>query len=226
MIILQEIHQVMGEREFDFEETFRRGLLQSEFASDARSLWFAWASHGTGEGYEAFSATAFENLDAWNAFDESSRYGNLAEWSIELDSMRYYVDVSLNRVPEWSPSAQIELSGVDSRPSDHEPSQLRLDSVAFGPDADHEAQRVCEAAAGADDAVLELIACWSSMFGNADNGITHFLSRIRISDGLSRELKDQEPARRWSGSPSSLGGIPRSRVRSRFLRTVPWSPLG
>ncbi|HEX3449534.1 MAG TPA: hypothetical protein VHS97_14865 [Isosphaeraceae bacterium] len=225
MIILQQIHQVIGEREFDFEETFRDALLRPDFDSKVKLLWFAWSSHGTGEGYEALSVIGFRDLSTWNELDERTRYGDLASWATAIDGMRYSLHSTLNRVPDWSPTIHIELSGAGPKASPHEPSQLRLDTVSFGPDVDDGSKRVCDAAAESSGDLLELIGCWIDYFGNAGSGLGHFLSRIRVSQALSDELDNEAVTARWAGSPSVLGRLPRSLIRSRFLRTVPWSPL-
>jgi hypothetical protein len=225
MIILLEIHQVIGERELDFEDTYHDRFLGSPIDTATRLMWFAWSPHGGGEGYEAVTVMGFDGLEAWDAFVERTRYGDLSGWATEVDSMRYFVHASLHQVPEWSPTSVRELSSVTVAPEEHPPSLLRLDSVRFGAGSEKEAQRVCEAASTTTDTLLELVGCWSNLLGSVDGAVTHFLLKVRNSEMLSEQLANQDPLSRWSGSPSTLGSVQRSSVRSRLLRTVRWSPL-
>jgi len=88
MILVQDIHQVIARREVDFETAYRETAPRLN-TDDASFLWFAWAPHGGGEGYEAVTLASFGDPDALARHQERMRYGDLGEWWASVEAMRY-----------------------------------------------------------------------------------------------------------------------------------------
>ena len=113
MIIALDIHQVIGRRELDFEDSYRDDYVGA-VATDphARLLWFGWLPHGAGQGYEAVTVTGFDDIEAWDRLVERTRYGDLAEWATEIDAMRYHSVTTVSVTAPWSPLDSLKLADV------------------------------------------------------------------------------------------------------------------
>jgi hypothetical protein len=84
MLIVQDIHQVIGRRELDFESLYRSNIEPSLKSDSGMSLpFFAWCPHGSGEGYEAVTLTALADGEALDRYQERIRFGDLGEiWTV------------------------------------------------------------------------------------------------------------------------------------------------
>src|SRR6476659_3932329 len=156
VIISLDIHQVIGEQELAFEDTYRDVYVAALGENpDARLLWFGWLPHGAGQGYEAVTITAATDIAAWERLVERSRYGDLGEWATTVDAMRYSLDSSIHVTSPWSPLERLALSDVPTTIDDREPTVLRLDT--FAPiDLAQASDQLGRAHASADESLLAL----------------------------------------------------------------------
>lgn len=224
MIIVMDVHQVIGERELDFEDTYRDVYLpEVGSAGDARLLWFGWSPHGGGEGYEAVTLTAYRDIEAWDGYSERLRYGDLAERATDVDAMRYTLHTSVHVPADWSPLASLDLAGVPTAVQEHDPVLMRLDSIEPNGSLDDLQAALAKAAADHDGRLLELVGSWSSCFGDAAGDAVHVLYRVADRNELAAALGHQDASSTWPGSLASA--IDRPATRTRLLRMVRWSPL-
>jgi hypothetical protein len=225
VIIVMDIHQVIGERELDFEDTYRDVYVPAvSSTNDARLLLFGWLPHGGGEGYEAVTLTGVRGINAWDEFSERLRYGDLAEWATAVDAMRYGLDTTLHDVAEWSPLAELDLDLVPATAREERvPVLLRLDSIAPTGTLAELDDALGTAAANSDASLLELVGGWSSCFGDMAGDAVHVLYRVVDREALSKALEDQDSNAAWRGSLAA--SIGQAAERTRLLRAARWSPL-
>jgi hypothetical protein len=224
VIIVQDIHQVIGERELDFEDAHRDVFVTEVAASGGRVLWFGWLPHGGGEGYEAVSITAFADLPTWDTWSERLRYGDLAEWATGVDAMRYTLVTSLHTVADWSWLSSLSLESVPATVEDgHSPVLFRLDSIETSSGIASTVSALHSASTAASTELLEPVACWSSLFGDVAGQSVHMLYRVGSRERLADALDDQDAQHVWLGSIVAAAGL--TALRTRLLRTVRWSPL-
>jgi hypothetical protein len=119
MILVQDIHQVIARREVDFETAYRK-TLPSLNTDEASFLWFAWAPHGGGEGYEAVTLSSFADANALERHQERMRYGDLGEWWASVEAMRYTLHSSTHVLESDAPTVS---------EGDREPALYRLDQL-------------------------------------------------------------------------------------------------
>jgi hypothetical protein len=225
VIIVMDIHQVIGERELDFEDTYRDVYMPAVAATnDARLLLFGWLPHGGGEGYEAVTLTGVRGIDAWDAFSERLRYGDLAEWATAVDAMRYGLDTTLHDVAKWSPLAELDLDLVPATAREERaPVLLRLDSIVPDGALAELDDALGKAAANSGPSLLELVGGWSSCFGDMAGDALHVLYRVVDREALAKALEDQDSNAAWRGSLAA--SIGQAAERTRLLRAARWSPL-
>jgi hypothetical protein len=226
VIIALDIHQVIGRRELDFEDSYRDNYLGA-VADDqhARLLWFGWLPHGAGQGYEAITVTGFDDIEAWDRLVERTRYGDLADWASEIDAMRYHSEGTLHVTAPWSPLDSLKLADVPVEIGDREPTTLRLDT--FVPTGGAAADEKLRAAFGeSDSSLIALEGCWRDAFGDLGRGDISLLYRVRDEARLREALDEQQPGARWPGSLVAATGLDDLPSRTRLVRTARWSPLG
>ena len=225
MIIIQEIHQVIGVQELPFEDSYRDTYLPAVATDpDTRLLWFGWAPHGGGQGYEAATITAARDLGAWDRLVERGRYGDLAAWATSIEAMRYSMQVHVCEVENVVPVDFADLNSVPGTAGDHAPSVLRLDSLRSA-DPRGVLAALANAAASSASGMLAPAGCWASILGGLDRAPVHILYRIGSPDDLRDALGAADPLHQWSGSLTVAAGLDDEPMETRLLRTARWSPL-
>ena len=58
MLVVQDIHRVHGREELPFEDAYRDQIVPALAGCGAELLFFGWAPHGAGAGYEAVVLTS------------------------------------------------------------------------------------------------------------------------------------------------------------------------
>jgi hypothetical protein len=210
VILIQDIHQVIARREVDFEAAYRETVSRLD-ADDATFLWFAWAPHGGGEGYEAVTLSSFADADALGRHQERMRYGDLGEWWASVEAMRYSLHSSAHVFESDTPTVSA---------GDRDPALYRLDQLTVSvPLAQARAHIVNALRDCPDDGILDVVAWWSPLLGDLDRSSVTVLNRIRSDEAFLQAFSD--PTKPWKGGIEGEFVVRRD---TRLLRTARWSP--
>ncbi len=221
MLFVHDIHVVMGEHEFAYEDAMRDEYLPAVADDDTRMLWFLHATHGSGDAYHIVTITAVRDGAAWDRLVERVRYGDLSELSTRLAALRYTLTSSLLVSTDWSPLHELDLIGVPTQPADHPVSLYREDTIS-GP-AVASTLAVAASRSGEADDILAVTAAFQPAWGGDRQA--RVLYRIAAdSDRWTVAFGTDTGWRDWSGSltPTVPAGVHGS---GRMLRTTSWSPL-
>src|SRR5438093_7540487 len=112
MLFLHETHRVAGERADEFEASWRGALDQVAKGDDARLLWFFHLAHGTGPSYAVVTITALRDGAAFERHLQRLEFGDLHEWSRELESLRHDASSKVLAPVEWSALQEISFDVV------------------------------------------------------------------------------------------------------------------
>ena len=97
MLLIEDIHIVIGRDEIPFDDTYRSELApRIAEAPGTRLAGFFWAPHGGGEGYEAVTLTAVTDTPALERHQERLATGDLAELWGSLEAKQRSIVSSLN----------------------------------------------------------------------------------------------------------------------------------
>ena len=216
MLFVHEVHALIGEKEFDFEDALREGAARFE-GKDSRLLWYLSSTHGSGDAYHVVTVTAVRDGAAWERMAERLRYGDLAEWSTQLASMRYHAYSSLLVSLEGSPLAGVDLDEIAVGLVEHGGDMFREDTLE-GPGIK---SAVAATAADGLDGVLAVEAAFEPAMGGDDN--VKILYRVAAQQRWEPALAVDNGWQDWSGSLTQT--LPEgARGSSRFLRSASWSP--
>jgi hypothetical protein len=219
VLIIQDIHQVVGRRELDFEAMYRQTLhpaLQSD--SDARLLYFAWCPHGGGEGYEAVTLTLVSDGAALDRYQERLRFGDLGTTATELEAMRYTCESSLHIVgttgSEWESRLAPDDGGAETP-------LYRIDFLELAvPFADVQAALATQ---HQNESLLTPVAWWSPFLGDGAERTVTALHRINSRDALTDAFRPEHAGDPWTGGLEDY--IPAAVIarRSKLLRSADWT---
>jgi hypothetical protein len=215
MLFLRDEYAAMGEREIDLDEAIRDVYAPTIADDDARLAWYLYSTHGAGDAYYTIVITALRDGAAWERLSRRLRYGDLKDWSSELDTMTYSSRSSLMVSTEWSPLAGLDLDAFPTEPSDHDVSLFREDTLE-GVDLDG-----AGAASASGGEVLQCLAAFRPLLEPEPLRVLYGVVPV---DELEPALAEDTGWNDWSGSltPTLPAGARRS---SRMLRDVPWSPM-
>ena len=234
MILLHEVHQVIGAREEAFEAAFRDGFLAAlSDDDDARLLYFLHHAHGTGVSYNVVTLTALRDAAAWESLARRIHTGDLADWARNVDDLRHDVRAKLLTPLPWSPLQEIELASISTAFADHEPSVFMEDTVwpyegqleeYVERSGAHYAVEMRESAARGGS-ILEVLASYRTLFGSGLRREILLWQKVvqpkALAPLVSREVPEQYK-RPGTWMHDALGV--RDRWESKLLRTARWSP--
>lgn len=221
MLFVHDIHVVMGEHEFAYEDVMREEYVPAVPDDDTRVLWFLHATHGSGDAYHIVTITAVRDGGAWDRFIERQRYGDLNDVSARLAALRYTLSSSLLVSTDWSPLRELDLTDVPSTPTDHPVSLYREDTLT-GPGVTSTLAAAASQPVDADD-ILSVTAAFRPAWGGDRQA--RVLYRIAAdSDRWTAAFGSDTGWSDWPGSltPSVPAGVHGS---GRMLRATAWSPL-
>ena len=180
-------------------------------ADDARFVWFAWAPHGGGEGYEAVTLSTFANASALERHQERVRYGDLGDWWGSVEAMRYSLHSSTHVL-----ESEIPVLSED----EHEPALYRLDQLTVSVPFAQAREDVGEAVRDRRvEGILDVMAWWTPFLGSLERPSVTVLNRIRSEEAFLEAFAD--PTKPWEGGVDGEFVIRRD---TRLLRTARWSP--
>ena len=234
MLLLHEVHEVIGSRETEFEAAYRDGYLPTlASGDDARLLYFLHHAVGTGPSYNVVTITALRDGAAWDRLAERVDAGDLRDWSVSLDDLRHDVRAKWLVPLPWSPLQKIDLEAVPADGGEHELALFMEDTVwpyeggietyieaAGSHYAEEMRQRDAEGGA-----LLEIQASFRTRFGSHLRREIILWQKITSNSGLLGLLTTEIPERfKQPGLWMHDGLAVRDRWHSKLLRTSAWSP--
>ena len=221
MLFVHDIHVVMGEHEFTYEDVMREEYVPAVADDDTRVLWFLHSTHGSGDAYRIVTITAVRDGATWDRFVERQRYGDLSEVSTRLAALRYTLSSSLLVSTDWSPLREPDLSSVPEQPSEHPVSLYREDTLT-GPGV----MSALESAASQASVPHEILSV-AAAFRPAWGGDRQARVLYRIAADTDRWTAAFGSDTGWHDWPGSLTPTVPAGVHGsgRMLRTTSWSPL-
>ena len=220
MLFLHDVHAAIGEHEIELDEAVRDVYAPTIADDDARLAWYLYSTHGAGEAYIVNVITALRDGAAWERLARRLRYGDLAEWHLQIDTLTYWSQSSLTVSTEWSPAADLDLDSLPVGPAEHDVRVFREDTLEGTG-----VERAVTEPKHTDGDVLECIAGFRPLFGPAgDASEVKVLYRVAPGEAFADAVATDQGWGDWSGSlvASLPAGVHGS---THMLRNVPWSPL-
>jgi hypothetical protein len=231
MLFVHEVHQVRGRAEDEFEAAFRHGWMPMLAGGDeARLLWYANHSHGSGPAYRVVTVTAVRDGAAWERLALRVQKGDLRHWMRDLDELRHDVEAKLLVALPWSPLQDVAFDEVPVDGREHEPTLYMEDSVWPYRDtlADYidRCGEVYAKSLDRPEPLLTIQAAWQPALGSHLHREVVLMQRIHRPQALLQLLSSEIPAAHrgpgtWMHDALDL----RDQWSSRLLRTSSWSPL-
>ncbi|MGH7897046.1 MAG: hypothetical protein ACREQQ_03790 [Candidatus Binatia bacterium] len=227
MIFLHEIHEVVGGRMAEFEESLRtvwRPLVERD--GEARLVWFWHHTHGTGPSYQAISVSAVRDWTAWGKLVERMRQEpELHDWARDVSAFRREVTGKILVPTAWSPLQEIALD-APLEASAKEPALYLHDTgwpFAGKLDSYVEALGTVFYPATKLSRMISIEACWTVAPGAGRMHEVVLLQKIHDWPRFSHLLTHGEgPARKGEWMEEGLKH--RDRWESKLVRTASWSP--
>jgi len=129
MLFVHEVHQVVGEKEDEFEAAYRDGwmpILAKE--DDARLLWYVNHAHGSGVSYNVVTITGVRDGAAWERLVHRMQQGDLHDWATEIDTYRHDVTGKILLPVYWSRIQEVDFAKVPTDGAEHELSLFMEDT--------------------------------------------------------------------------------------------------
>jgi hypothetical protein len=234
MLVLREIHKVVGLLEDEFETTVRDewmpALAKSE---DARLLYYTHLVHGSGLSYRVVTYTLLRDGAACGRLVDRATSGDLRSLVEKLDGLRHDVEAKQLQPLPWSTTQEIEIQEVPTEPGEHElglfmedtvwPIEGKLEeyieragvqySTEFGKSSPNRPK------------LLEIQAAYRTAFGSGQRREVILWQKVLEPKGLLHLITNEIPKEfkkpgRWMLDALQL----RDQWHSRLLRTSSWSP--
>src|SRR5215218_2118068 len=196
VLFLQDVHAAIGEYEIELDEIVRDVYAPTIADDDARLAWYLYSTHGAGDAYTVTVITALRDGAAWERLSRRLRYGDLADWLLEVDRITYWSESTLLVSTEWSPTADLDLDTLPVGAADHDVRVYREDTLT-GPGIE---AAIAEPKPAADD-VLACIAAFRPFFAPAGEAeeVT-VLYRVASADALESAFATDTGWNDWTGS--------------------------
>ena len=232
MLLLHEVHQLVGGREDEFELHVRDGWMAALASSDdARLAWHLKLTFGTARAYMHVTVTMLADGNAYERLARRVQDGDLRSWAAHADTLRHEVHGKLLLPVPWSPA----LPALDAIPTDGQerapqlfmedsawPHEAKLDAYLdaarthYAPSLEEKTER----------SLLELAAVFQAALGAPRRREVVLWQRVlypeRLTGLFTRDLPPQVQAPgTWMHDALQV----RDDWESRLLRTSKWSPL-
>jgi hypothetical protein len=234
MLLLHEVHTVVGRHEDEFEDAFQKGWM-SALASDgdARLLYYLKLAHGTGRAYHHTSITAFADGGAYERVARRIQSGDLRSWAGDVDGMRHEVKGKMLLPVEWSPMGDLDLATVPTDGREHDPElymedsawpyEAKLDTYLekarthYAPSLEQRSER----------SLLTLLGVFQAALGAPRRREVILWQRVDFPERLPGLFTRELPAHvKGPGTWMHDALEVRDDWESRLLRSASWSPLG
>lgn len=233
MLVLHEVHTVVGRHEDAFAEHIRHGWLpQVATDADVRLGWYLTLAHGTGRAYQVTTVTLLRDGAAYERLARRVQHGDLRSWAAHADTLRHEVCGKVLLPVGWSPALPA------------------LESISVDPDADHTQALFMEDSAWpyegkldqyleaarthyapsleerSERSLLELLAVFQAALGSARRREVVLWQRVEFPERLPALFtRDLPAAVKQPGTWMHDALDVRDDWESRLLRTARWSPL-
>src|ERR1700759_5223646 len=130
MLLLHELHTVVGPKEDEFEAAYREGWLPAlAETDDARLCWFLFLAHGTGRAYQITTITALRDGAAYERLAQRVQTRDLRKWAADLGQARPEVKGKLLHFAGRWPLQEIDLATVPTDGREHDQTLYMEDSA-------------------------------------------------------------------------------------------------
>jgi hypothetical protein len=237
MLLLHEVHHVIGRQADTFEACYRDGWMPAlADTTDARLLWFLHQAHGTGPAYTMVTVTAVTSPSALGALQERVRRGDLRAWFAQMDACRHDATAKVLEPASFSPTVDLDLPTVPTTPVERagELALFMEDTAwprpglldAYLEKASSLYVETLRRAADAGMGLLELVGAFVPAFGAGPEREVVLWQRLAQPQGLLPLLSREVPAAyQGPGTWMREALEVRDRWESRLLRVASWSPL-
>jgi hypothetical protein len=219
MLFIHDVHEVIGEREYDFEDAVRDVYAPAVSEDGARLLWYLHSVHGAAPAYTIVTVTAVRDGATWHRLVQRMTGGDLADWRENVDAMRYGCTSSLLVQTDWSPLGPVDLNSINARELDERATIVFREDTLTG---DGATGLVSSIEPSDPKDLLQCVAAFRPAL--APDGRLVVLYRAPSEERWIDAFGSDPGERDWSGSvlPERPNGIAAS---SLVLRTSHWSPL-
>ncbi len=233
MLLLHEVHTVVGQREEDFEAQFREGWMPTlGKTDDARLLYYLKLAHGTGRAYHHVTITGLRDGSAYESLARRVQTGDLRAWAADVDKLRHEVSGKLLLPVEWSPLRDLDFGAVPADGREHD-AQLFMEDSAWPHEAmlDNylEAARTHYAPSleqRTERSLLTLLAVFQAALGAPRRREVVLWQRVDFPERLPALFTRELPAHvKGPGTWMHDALQVRDDWESRLLRSATWSPL-
>ena len=215
MLIIQDIHVVRGREELPFEDRYRTEIAPALQGIGAQLLYFGWAPHGAGQGYEAIVLTALKDADALHAYQENLRIGDLSEVWAKIEGAHHFAESRLLVTVGPMPTPSSTPVGDGPR------SLFRLDTIKVAGSVMAAAETVADSVTSNENDVFEPLGVFAPAMGDLEAAEITVFSRVRSFELFRTALEDLDSSS-WPGMVSAPGEIDRS---VRISRCTTFSPI-
>lgn len=220
MLFLHDVHAAIGEHEIELDEAVRDVYAATIADDDARLAWYLYSTHGAGDAYIVNAFTAIRDGAAWERLSRRLRYGDLADWHLQVDRITYWSQSTLLVATDWSPTNRLDFDMLPVGAVEHDVRVFREDTLT-GPGI----EAALAAPKAESDDVLACIGGFRAFFAPAGEAqeVT-VLYRVTSADALEGAFATDTGWNDWAGSLTRTlpDGV---HCATRMLRNVPWSPL-
>jgi hypothetical protein len=233
MLLLHEVHTVVGPREDEFEAQFRDGWMPMlGKTDDARLLYYLKLAHGTGRAYHHITITGLRDGNAYESLARRVQTGDLRAWAADVDKLRHEVQGKLLLPVEWSPMRDLDFATIPTDGREHDAALFMEDSAW-----PHEAMldEYLEAArthyapsleARTERSLLTLLAVFQAALGAPRRREVVLWQRVDFPERLPALFTRELPAHvKGPGTWMHDALRVRDDWESRLLRSAAWSPL-
>ena len=234
MLLLHEVHTVVGRHEDEFEEAYRAGwMVALAHDSDARLLYYLKLAHGTGRAYQHTTITALADGAAYERLARRIQTGDLRKWAADVDGLRHEVSGKLVLPVDWSPLQTIDLTTVPTDGREHDavlymedsawPYEAKLDTYLekarthYAPSLEQRSER----------SLLTLLGVFQAALGAPRRREVILWQRVDFPERLPGLFTRELPAQvKGPGTWMNDALEVRDDWESRLLRSAAWSPFG
>lgn len=235
MLIIHEVHQVVGRHEAEFEELYR----SHPDDDDVRLLYYLHHAHGTGPAYTVVTMTGVRDGNAWHRTSHRMRYGDMREWANAADALRHEhhakVLTPLPFSPPDSALTNVDFATPPRNLGSGDEQALFMEDTAWPYRGKHEAYldragtQYVDTLRDAEESgrsMLRLEAALAPVWGTSRRREVVLWQRVLRPDLLAGLLSHDVPAEfRAPGTWMHDALEVRDQWESRLLRAAPWSPL-
>jgi hypothetical protein len=218
MIIIQDIHQVIGRNELDFENLYRQTIQPTLQKDNTMQLpFFAWCPHGAGEGFEAVTITTLTDGETLDRYQQRIRHGDLRTSWAQSETMRYNLHSTIHQLHDTTPDWQQQLTPPTS-------TLYRLDTLELTVPPTTITTQLHHLIHHTTTGVLTPLCWWSPLLGDANNRTITTLSRITTKTALKATLHPTNSTTPWTPSAEQTLNHTTTKIHRRLLRTPTQNP--